>query len=504
MQLVNLVRSRPGLKINLLDLYQPRAKFMKYYLTLCVALFLFSTNLLADVERETYQLQAFQQQIIESEKVSFTVPENRAKENSRQLKLYYVRLPSLAKNPGNPIVYLSGGPGGSATEAATYPRFVLFQALRQQADVILFDQRGTGLSDQLDDCQRDPTSLFMQPLTQPSLNAYLAEKIPECVSEWQQKNYDLHGYNTQESANDLLALQKVLGAEKLDFLAISYGTHLALATAKYHPNIIGKMVLASSEGLDQTIKLPAESDKLLEALNQLWQSQTGNKQQPDLISMMRAVHSRLEKSPVLVSVKHPQTQQDIQLTVSELDVQLITSFIFLKNPDNQAGLPAFYQAMYAGDFQQAATYSMAIKGQMGQFNPMAYAMDAASGISPKRWSAVQKQSAKAVLGRSTNLPFPEVNQWLKVNELDENFRAKFKSNLPVLFLIGDRDGRTFVAEQLEAAKQFSHAKKVLIRGGGHDSFLTNAQVADTIGEFLAGKLKSSPKIRIPEPLFKEQ
>lgn len=475
---------------------------MKFYPILCVSLFVCSANLSADVEREAYELQAFQKQSIQSEKVSFSVPENRNKSDSRQLSLHYVKLPSLAKNPGNPIVYLSGGPGGSATEAATYPRFILFQALRQQADVILFDQRGTGLSDQLDDCQRDPTSLFMQPLTQASLNDYLAKTIPGCVSEWQQKNIDIDGYNTKESVEDLVALKKVLGAKKLDFLAISYGTHLALATAKYHPEIIGKMVMASSEGLDQTIKLPAESDKLLEELNQRWQSQIDNKNQPDLINMMRAVHSRLAKSPELVSVKHPQTQQDIQLTVSDLDVQLVTSFFFLKNPDNQTGLPAFYQAMYAGNFQQAATYSMAIKGQLGQFNPMAYAMDAASGISPNRWKKVQQQSATAILGRSTNLPFPDVNQWLKVKEFDENFRATFKSNLPVLFLMGDRDGRTFVAEQREVAKQFSQAKQVLIKGGGHDSFLTDSQVINVIELFLKNELLSSPKISITEPAFK--
>jgi pimeloyl-ACP methyl ester carboxylesterase len=474
---------------------------MKFH-TLWAFFILSSLPAIANVERQDYQLQAFQQQSIKSEKVSFTVPENRAKVSSRQLRLHYVRLPALVKNPGNPIVYLSGGPGGSATEAATYPRFILFQALRQQADVILFDQRGTGLSDQLDDCQRDPTPLFMQLLTESSLNAYLAKTIPECVSEWQQKNYDLNGYDTKESAGDLVELRKVLGAEKLDFLAISYGTHLALTTAKYHPEIIGKMVLASSEGLDQTIKLPAESDKLLADLNQRWQKQIADKNQPDLINMMRDVHSRLAKSPELVSVKHPQTQQDIQLTVSELDVQLITSFIFLKNPENQAGLPAFYQAIYGGNFQQAAAYSMAIKGQLGQFNPMAYAMDAASGISSKRWKKVQKQSAKAVLGRTTNSPFPDVNQWLKVTELDENFRVNFKSNLPALFLMGDRDGRTFVAEQLENAKQFRKAINVIIKGGGHDSFLTDPQVINTIELFFDGELKKVPVIQLQEPLFK--
>lgn len=478
---------------------------MKFYQYLSMPFILFSTATLADVteiERQDYQLPAHQQQSIASEKVSFTVPENRVKANSRQLRLHYVRLPALIKNPGNPIVYLSGGPGGSATEAATYPRFVLFQALRQKADVILFDQRGTGLSDQLDDCQRDPTPLFMQPLTQSSLNAYLAKKIPECVSEWQQKNVDLDGYNTKASVEDLVELRKVLGAEKLDFLAISYGTHLALATAKYHPEIIGKMVLASSEGLDQTIKLPAESDKLLVDINQRWQKQMVDKNQPDLISMMRDVHARLAKSPELVSVKHPQTQQDIQLTLSELDVQLITSFIFLKNPEDQAGLPAFYQAMYAGNFQEAAAFSMAIKGQFGQFNPMAYAMDAASGISSKRWKKVQKQSAKALLGRTTNLPFPDVNQWLKVTELDENFQADFKSKLPALFLMGDRDGRTFFAEQLENAKQFRHAKKIIIKGGGHDSFLTDPQVINSIELFFDGELKKAPVIQLQEPLFK--
>lgn len=474
---------------------------MKSYSILCISLCLLGGNLLADVEREAYQLQAFQQQSITSEKVSFTVSENRTKSHSRELRLQYVRLPALVKNPGNPIVYLSGGPGGSATEAATYPRFVLFQALRQQADVILFDQRGTGLSNKLDDCQRDPTPLFMQPLTQASLNDYLEKTIPSCVIEWEQKHYDLNGYNTRESAEDLVALQKVLGVEKLDFFAISYGTHLALATAKYHPEIIGKLVLASTEGLDQTIKLPAESDRLLKKLNQRWKLQINNKNQPDLISMMREVHSRLAKSPALVVVKHPQTQQDIQLLVSELDLQLITSFFFLKNPENQTGLPAFYQAMYAGNYQQAAAYSMAIKSQLGRFNPMAYAMDAASGISQKRWELVQEQSGEALLGRSTNLPFPDVNQWLKIKELDENFRARFKTSLPALFLIGDRDGRTFVAEQLENAKQFHQAKKVLIKGGGHDSFLTDSQVIDAIKLFLKGDMKKTSAIQIEEPLF---
>lgn len=476
-------------------------KFNQPLTVLLLALFVaLCAKTYADILREDYSLPAYQHQFIPAEKVSFNVPENRASSNSRNLTLGYVRLPALTENPGNPIVYLAGGPGGSATEAATYPRFVLFQSLRQHADVILFDQRGTGLSDEMDDCILDPTPIFMQPLTEASLNGYLAQAIPQCLKQWQEKKYDLNGYTTKESALDLAELRNVLGAKKLDFLAISYGTHLALATAKYHPDIIGKMVLASSEGLDQTIKLPAESDKFLSLLNTRWKLQN-NKNAPDLLSMMRQVHSKLAKTPELVTVKHPQTHQEIQLTLSELDLQLITSNIFLKNPDNQAGLPAFYQAMLAGNFQQAASYSMAIKGQLGRFNPMAYAMDAASSISAARLKKVRTQSTKALLGRSTNLPFPDVNQWLNVKELDADFRAPFKSNLPALFLMGDRDGRTFLAEQLETAKQFPRASKIIIKGGGHDSFLTDAQVISAIELFLTDKMQTPKDIKIAEPAF---
>ena len=88
-----------------------------------------------------------------------------------------------------------------------------------------------------------------------------------------------------------------------------------------------------------------------------------------------------------------------------------------------------------------------------------------------------------------------------IGKLDENFRANFNSNLPALFLIGDRDGRTFMGEQLQTAKQFHHAKKILIKGGGHDSFLTDSQVIDAVQQFFNGKLKKIPSIHLNDPAF---
>src|SRR5215208_2443897 len=74
------------------------------------------------------------------------VPENRSVPDTNLIELAFVRFKSTSKNPGPPIVYLAGGPGGSGIGAASGSRFPLFTAFRERADVIAFDQRGTGYS----------------------------------------------------------------------------------------------------------------------------------------------------------------------------------------------------------------------------------------------------------------------------------------------------------------------------------------------------------------------
>ncbi|MDE0006248.1 MAG: hypothetical protein OXQ29_26465 [Rhodospirillaceae bacterium] len=63
--------------------------------------------------------------------------------DSGSIALTYVTLPARTAQPADPIVYLAGGPGGSAILTRLFtPRRVLFTALRDVADVVLFEQRG--------------------------------------------------------------------------------------------------------------------------------------------------------------------------------------------------------------------------------------------------------------------------------------------------------------------------------------------------------------------------
>jgi pimeloyl-ACP methyl ester carboxylesterase len=171
-----------------------------------------------NIQWQPYQLKhksGEQMQTAQGEVGYIQVPENRQSKNGKTLKLGFVRLPSTAANPGNPIVYLSGGPGGSATGTAQGPRFPLFVKMREVADVILFDQRGTGLSrNDLKNCQYQPKIKMQQHYTRQTLLADIDASARFCAKEWAQQGVDLNAYNTLESGADLEASREVLGVKK--------------------------------------------------------------------------------------------------------------------------------------------------------------------------------------------------------------------------------------------------------------------------------------------------
>ena len=86
---------------------------------------------------------------VDAEFGTLLVPENRSNPESNLIELAFVRFKSTAKNPGPPIVYLAGGPGGSGIFAAKGSRFPLFMALREIGDVIVIpgDLHITGSED---------------------------------------------------------------------------------------------------------------------------------------------------------------------------------------------------------------------------------------------------------------------------------------------------------------------------------------------------------------------
>ena len=83
-----------------------------------------------------------------------TVAENPQKPNGRRIQIHFVVIPAI-KNiyPDQAFLAISGGPGQSAIDQA--PVFErAFGKVRQQRDILLIDQRGTGRSNILE-CNED-------------------------------------------------------------------------------------------------------------------------------------------------------------------------------------------------------------------------------------------------------------------------------------------------------------------------------------------------------------
>ncbi|MEM6337922.1 MAG: alpha/beta hydrolase, partial [Bacteroidota bacterium] len=136
-------------------------------------------------EAEMRTFEARDGRTVEAEFVEFLVPERRGDPDSPLIQLAYVRFLSTSENPGPPLVYLAGGPGGSGSRTAQGSRFDLFMAMREVADVIAFDQRGTGASDQLPSCPHASRVPYDEAGTRERLTEMAREVAERCAAFWQ-------------------------------------------------------------------------------------------------------------------------------------------------------------------------------------------------------------------------------------------------------------------------------------------------------------------------------
>jgi pimeloyl-ACP methyl ester carboxylesterase len=416
------------------------------------------------------------------------VPEKRSDPQSNLIELAFVRFKSTAASPGPPIVYLAGGPGGSGIGAASGSRFPLFMALREIADVIAFDQRGTGYSKPNLGCyERMTVPLDVAPTPELVLKE-LRENAKGCISYWRDiQRVDLTGYNSNESADDLEDLRKALGAPKISLWGISYGTHLALATLRRHPDSISRAILAGIEGPDHTYKLPSNIQKHLEDLAAVIKAdpQIG-KDIPDFLGLMKSVFDRLDAQPETVEITDQRTKQKVRVTVNKFVLQYIIGNNI--GTTVTANFPALIYRASKGDFTNPAQVWLNISRQeIG--SAMSFMMDCASGQTAARREQIAREAKDTLLGDVFNFPFPGVCEEWKAPDLGDEFRSPVKSTVPVLFISGTLDARTPVSNAVEYRKGFTNSTHLIIDGAVHSDplFLSSPKIKDGMMEFLRGQ-----------------
>ena len=282
------------------------------------------------------------------------VPEDRTNPDSRDIRLAVAifRHPDGAPEP-DPIIYLEGGPGGSALKVRV-PSFdasfgPIFAANR---DLILLDQRGVGLSEPALDCpaftelyldlldlEVDGERLTAQEILDRKVEAFLA-----CAQDLSAVA-DLSAYNTVANAADVNDLRIALGYDKVNLWGSSYGSRLALGVMRDFPDGLRSVVLDApyTPEVDIYLDTPGSFDRALNVLIQECAAHEAcNAAYPDLGVVLFDTVDRLNESPASFEVIHPLTRESYTKVV---DGDGLVELVFRSLYDT-AMRPLLPQAIY--------------------------------------------------------------------------------------------------------------------------------------------------------------
>ncbi|HJQ68423.1 MAG TPA: alpha/beta hydrolase [Blastocatellia bacterium] len=450
-----------------------------------------------DLTIKPYVFQSQGGEKVDAELGVLTVPENRTDPQSNLIELAFVRFKSTSKNPGPPIVYLAGGPGGSGIGAARGSRFPLFMAMREIGDVIAFDQRGVGMSKPNLGCIQTLNFPLDVPATREEFIRLFKERAGDCAEYWRDfQRVDLRGYNTNESADDLESLRKALGANKISLWGISYGTHLGLTAIRRHGKNIHRAILAGIEGPDHTLKLPGNIQKHLEDIDRVVKADPElNKEIPDFLGLMKTVLDRLEREPVTVEVTDPRTKQKVKVIVTKFILQILTASNIGTTVTRD--FPLIYYAASKGNYSYIAQVWLSeSRREVG--SAMSLMMDCASGASAERRERIEREAKETLLGKLADQVFPDVCDGLGAVDLGPEFRSPVKSDVPVLFISGTLDARTPISNAEEYRAGFRNSHHLIIDGAVHSDplFLSSPKIKDVMLEFMKGQTPSTTTITL--------
>lgn len=263
-----------------------------------------------------------------------TVPLDPSGAAPGRLKIAATRLTAPTPAPATvAVVALAGGPGQAALPLAEDFATVLAPALRAR-DLLVFDQRGTGLS----------SPLGCRALDHPS--STVQATVRRCALEiGPSRRY----FTTAQSVADIEALRLAGGYAKLTLYGVSYGTKVALAYAAAHPDRVEALVLDSTvtpEGPDAL-----QRSTLAAVPRVIGQDLCGANAcraiSPNPVNDIRTLAARLAKHSIKGPVFSPSGRRyTARLTAPGL-VEILLAGDF--NPTLRAELPGALRGALTGD-----------------------------------------------------------------------------------------------------------------------------------------------------------
>ena len=285
-------------------------------------------------------------------------PLDPAQPGGPQVDIHFAVLPALARNrKPDPVFFFAGGPGQSAIDvAATMSR--VFARVSNRRDLVFVDQRGTGRSAPLA-CERPaPTRPLVEAVDPERQFAQLAR----CRERLQALPHgDLRRFTTWIAMQDVEAVRRALGAQKINLVGGSYGTRAALEYQRQFPQAVRRAVLDGVAPPDMVLPASFSPDNQA-ALEALFAGCAADdacrSRHPTLPADWRRL---LASAPREATIVHPVTGAPERLTLTrEALLGLVRGPLYV--PALAAALPLAIDEAANGRFEPLAGLSSALQG----------------------------------------------------------------------------------------------------------------------------------------------
>ncbi len=400
---------------------------------------------------------------------TLTVYEDRAALSGRQIVLNIAVLPALSRDPApDPLFFVTGGPGGAATQDYLPVRSA-FQRINQDRDIVLVDQRGTGQSHPLD-CppSEDPLSS--------SDDEVLEQELTHCLN---QLDADLDLYTTSIAMDDLDQVRAALGYDKINMYGVSYGTRAALTYLRQHEDRVRTVILDGVLPQDEPLGISIASDaqRALDLIFERCAADSACAQAfPDLRQDFKSLLESLDQEPIAVALSHPTTGEPTEVNFTREQFAQ-TMRLLSYSQETVALLPLLiHTTQTTGDFSRLAAQHLLVSQQLegniseGMSHSVVCAEDAPFLYEREEFVGNTDAEKQSYLGEWYR-ELEKVCAIWPVTEAAADFKAPVTSDVPVLLLSGEADPVTPPSNGDQAARTLSNSLHLVAPGQGHGVIL---------------------------------
>lgn len=424
---------------------------------------------------------------------TFTVWENRDARSGRTIDLNVVVLEATADEPGSPVVFLAGGPGQGATSMAPS---LSGSPIRENRDVLLVDQRGTGESN----------GLYCGPSRTAPLQAFVPTIDPErahACRDRLEERADLRRYLTPYAMDDLDDLRAALGYERLNLYGASYGTRAALVYLRRHGQHVRTAVLWGSTAMSRPMPggfAPAAEAALDAVIEDCADEPACSEAFPELREdYRRAVEAIEDDGPLTVTVADPRDGDSVDVSFRARDfAESLRAMLY--GAGSARRIPLFlHLAATDGTYRPFAAFQLRrnLRLAQGVADGMYFAVTCTEDVARSDTAEVYAAGRGTFLSDHRARAHVESCRGWPRGRLPDGYGEEVASDVPVLIVTGEHDPATPPAAARTAARRLTNARVVIVPFAGH-AVVGPVGAASCVNEQIVGPFLDAADVDAPD------